>query len=80
MNDLLVEVHIFGSRLYLDATGGMRREVRFVAVDLEFVLQVDPPPSLMLAVLLRAENFVVIVSQLVRRERETAASVVDRRL
>ena len=53
----------------------MRSEVRLVAVDRELVLQLDPPPSLLLAVLLRAENFVVIVSQLVRRDSEMAASV-----
>jgi hypothetical protein len=29
----------------LEAAGGIKIEVRFVAVDLEFVLQDDPPPS-----------------------------------
>ena len=60
----------------LEAAGGIRIDVRFVAVDLEFVLQEDPPPSLMLVVLLRVDSALIIVSTLVRRVIES----VERRL
>ena len=60
----------------LEAAGGIRIDVRFVAVDLEFVLQEDPPPSLMLVVLLRVDSALFIVSTLVRRVIES----VERRL
>jgi hypothetical protein len=40
----------------LEAAGGMRREVRLVVVERELVLHDEPHPSLLLAVLLRAEK------------------------
>ena len=59
----------------LEAAGGIKIDVRFVAVDLELVLQDEPPPSLLLVVLLRVDKTLFIVSTLVRRFIES----IDRR-